>query len=140
MNTPENETNGRCGTKRVLVLDDNPDDSLVAALNAKCYEVFFSASGSGAEETGGAEYDVFFVDYNMGDQFTPGTGLDVAMDLKNAHPTVPFVMTSGGNGSKNAAETIAFLRRSGVRHVLKKPVIPEELDRLFSSLRLGEKN
>ncbi len=126
---------------RVLVVDDLPEArlALVGLLNAlgvgAAYdqEIASSASGEAALAMvrqafdAGQPYDVLMLDWAMPD--IAGDLLQILQNSGMSHLPLPVAVSS--YWSETVREAAAHL---GVQHVLSKPVLPQALRKLFSSL------
>jgi len=115
---------------RVLLVEDNADvaDSMHALLLASGLDVTLARSAQEALERladGSARPDVVLSDIAM-----PGelSGIDLAFRLRELHPTLPVILTTG------FADQLALALQGGLE-VLQKPVHPRRLlERLREAL------
>ena len=119
---------------RVLVVDDNPAvrGSIQRALERRGYEVAVASSGiEGARMWRESPADLVILDVHMPEM----DGIELLVQLRGLHATVPILMVSGGADTTR----LAVLRSSqllGATAELAKPFTLAELyaavDRLLS--------
>ena len=92
---------------RILFVDDNPDDILLAGdalrRSGLVFEDRAAATLQQAQEAlAGGAWSLIICDYNLGSH----TGLDVLGEVRARDPHVPFILLSGTIGEERAAEAI----------------------------------
>jgi len=119
------------GTYRILIIDDNPDESSVygwylGKIKDFKAELDFATSGlQGLKKLAEAAYDLVILDYQM-----PGmSGLEVLTRLRQSGLEVPVVVMTGGAGERVAVES---LKLGAIDYVLK-----EDLPRLDWTRLIG---
>src|ERR1700693_4573848 len=94
-------------TFRVLIVDDNPDESSVYGwylTKIKDFKVSLEYADSGAaglKKAAAHAYDLLILDYQMPEM----NGLQVLGNLREAGNEVPVVMMTGGGGERIAVES-----------------------------------
>ena len=113
------------GSKRVLVIDDNPDMRLTmqALLESEGFAVSVAADG---EEALRIQKD-FFADVVVTDIFMPGKeGIETIYELRKRFPQTKVIVMSGGLRAKGV-DYFEVARELGAVKTLKKPFAPAEL-------------
>lgn len=109
----------------ILVIDDTPEmrDTLELALTAAGYQVLVATNGQTAQRT----LAIVKVDLVITDVVMPEKdGIEVAMELRKSHPTLPVIVMSGGG--KLASDVYLSMARSlGAKGILQKPFSKEQL-------------
>ena len=106
-------------TFRVLIVDDNPDESSVYGwylTKIKDFKVTLEYAESGAaglKKAAAHPYDLLILDYQMPEM----NGLQVLGKLREAGNEVPVVMMTGGGGERIAVES---LKMGAIDYVLKE--------------------
>ena len=100
--------------ERILLIDDNPDDRLLAMrelvkefCNLQIIEIIDAKQFACALETG--DYDLVITDYQL--KWT--NGLDVLNALKNRHPDIPVIMFTN-SGTQEVA--VAAMKASAINN------------------------
>jgi DNA-binding response OmpR family regulator len=113
------------GSKRVLVIDDNPDMRLTmqALLESEGFAVSVAADG---EEALRIQKD-FPAEVVVTDIFMPGKeGIETIYELRKRFPQTKVIVMSGGLRAKGV-DYFEVARELGAVKTLKKPFAPAEL-------------
>ncbi|WP_316821377.1 ATP-binding protein [Pedobacter gandavensis] len=111
---------------RLLIVDDNPVNLLVAKRQLSCFGLNAAQADSGISalkilEEG--DFDVILIDLHM-----PGMdGYQLARNVQIGHPDVKVIIFT----ADILEEVRTRLREMGIQHVLSKPFNPDEMHRLL---------
>jgi DNA-binding response OmpR family regulator len=113
------------GSKRVLVIDDNPDmrRTMQALLEIEGFTVSVAADGEEALRI----QNEFHADVVVTDIFMPGKeGIETIYELRKRFPQTKVIVMSGGLRAKGV-DYFEVARELGAVKTLKKPFAPDEL-------------
>jgi CheY-like chemotaxis protein len=116
-------------TKRILIVDDNPNMSVLLSdiLEIFDFQGAHAQDGSEAlEKLRRHKYDLVFTDLRMPNM----DGLDLLKAIKSEHPEMPVVVVTGYSDA-NTKEEVISERADGF---LSKPFKVNEIQFLLSSL------
>ncbi len=119
-------------TKRILIVDDNPNMSVLLSDILEIFDFKGSYAGDGAEaleKLRRGKYDMVFTDLRMPKM----DGLDLLKAIKAEHPGLPVVVVTGYSMADTRDEVLSE-RADGF---LSKPFKVNEIQSLLTSL-LGQ--
>ncbi len=119
-------------TKRILIVDDNPNMSVLLSDILEIFDFKGSYAGDGAEaleKLRRGKYDMVFTDLRMPKM----GGLDLLKAIKAEHPGLPVVVVTGYSMADTRDEVLSE-RADGF---LSKPFKVNEIQSLLTSL-LGQ--
>jgi two-component system response regulator PilR (NtrC family) len=119
-------------TKKILIVDDNPNMSVLLSDILEIFDFKGSHAADGNEaldKLRRGKYDLVFTDLRMPNM----DGLDLLKAIKSEHPGLPVVVVTGYSGSETRDEVLAE-KADGF---LSKPFKVHEIQTLLTSL-LGQ--
>lgn len=123
--------------KNILIVDDVEDvrESLALILEDDGFSTIQAANGLEAMQVMAAHpVDVLITDILMPEM----DGIELSTEARNKFPELKIMLISGGGkkiGNKNQYDYLNLTTKlTGIEHVLKKPVNPEEFINLVNQL------
>ncbi len=114
---------------KVIIIDD---DIFICQLLDKLFRrsghesEFFTTGKNALEHLKSSEPDIIFCDYRLPDT----DGREMLLKMRETHPHVPVVIISSYDNIKTAVELIKL----GAHDFIKKPLLPEEIQRMFEQV------
>ncbi|HBA60246.1 MAG TPA: hypothetical protein DCZ92_05425 [Elusimicrobia bacterium] len=118
--------------KKILIVDDDPElgEEMAELLEAEGYSAERTSGGQGARDLlRGGSYDVFLLDFKMGDM----TGLELLKEVRKADPDAAVFLVSGKPGLEALLEKENLA--GAVSGIIEKPFAPDLLLEKLSALK-----